>query len=238
MPKKNMTPEQKQAWGAKMKAAREAKRITNNPPQVDQNNIDEILSRLREAESQLASLRGGEPNVTAKGVTGVITKASLNPKDYPDPRGRLFEESRLTLKGFNRDWFDLNWEIKRVNSETYEGFKMVQPKFYMELVKIMEDDEGRPSNKRYVVCSGSFFEDPDAFIEIASQNGIDLPETLHKPFLDEMRYLTIRDWLMEAFYPAKSTQPKSNKIETVIANRLVEVYEVNSENPEAMFAKL
>lgn len=245
-PKKG-SPEAK-AIGERLKAARQAKKsaetIVNNPPQVDQNNVAALLKRIEELEKNKffasePSPVSQAPSVTERGFQGVIQKASLDPKNYPNPIDRLFEEQRLILKGFTRDWFDLSWSVGKVNSETYEGFKMVQPKFVLELIKILEDDAGEPSNKRFVVCSGTFFEDADAFVAIANQYGLDVPETLKRDFMDEMRYLEIRDWLLEAFYPPRPSQPKSNKKEMVIGNRLVEVFEINSETSEVIpFDKL
>jgi hypothetical protein len=43
-----------------------------------------------------------------------------------------------------------------------------------------------------------------------------------------MRYLRMRDWLMEAFYPPKP-QVVQGRHEEVIGNRVVEVFTVNQE---------
>lgn len=229
-PKKG-SPEAK-AIGERLKAARAAKKTAEQirTPEIDQNDVSALLKRIQELEQK----QFFAPTAPVSTTRTVITKYSFNPKDYPDPRDRFFEESKLRLKGFTRDWFDLGWEVAKVNYEE-DGQKMVAPRFELELYKIMEDEEtGEPTNKRYTICRGLFFEDPDSFVSIANQHGLNVPESLHNEFLDEMRYLMMRDWLLEAFYPPRSTQAKKNKKEVVIGNRLVEVFEINSENSETM----
>jgi hypothetical protein len=256
MPKKNMTPAAKKAWGEKMKAAREAKANQNTPasetlktseparpsvevsasiPEIntDEITVAELLARIKELEAQrFFTPPPVDPGATvsSRGITGTITKYSTNPKDYPDPRERLFGEAKLKLKGFSRDWWDLEWIVSRVNYDTKDGIHMAEPKFQIRLIRIIEDPEtGLPSNKRYTLWKGTFFEDPEAAIQVAAQYGIEVGEEMEKVFLDEMRYLRMRDWLLEAFFPPKPSQDKVNKTETVIGNRLVEVYEINSQ---------
>ncbi len=211
-------------------------------------SVADLMKRILELEqrqffqaSQSApGLQQQGAQVSARGLVGTVTKYSVNPKDYPDPRDQLFEEPKLRLKGFNRDWWDLEFTITPVNYDTKDGIHMSEPKFQIRLIRIVEDpDTGEPSNKRYVLWKGSFFEDEGAAIAVAAQHGIQIPPELEASFLNEMRYLRMRDWLMEAFYPPKPTQDKANKVETVIANRLVEVYEINSVNSETIpFEKL
>jgi hypothetical protein len=247
MPKKDMSPEERKAWGEKMKAAREAKKAETvtappaEPPEtpeenVDQNDLRALLKRIEELESQKFFPKDTPTTPTSKTV---VTKFSFNPKDYPDPRERLFTEPKLTLKGFNKDWWDLGWEVQKVNYEE-DGVKLAAPRFLLEIYRIMEDEEtGEPSAKRYVAKKGNFFEDPDSFLVIAEQHGHVIPESFTGEFMNEMRYLAMRDWLVDFFYPPNNTEKKSNKTETVIGNRLVEVFEISSEESSAIpFAQL
>lgn len=267
MPKKNMTPAEKKAWGEKMRLAREAKaqeraseqkldtvlsaeaagdlnpeplEVSPSAPEtnVGEDTVTQLLKRIEELEKRQFFQQPVPPQqqnaqVTSGGIVGTVTKYSVNPKDYPDPRDQLFEEPRLKLKGFNRDWWDLEWTVGRVNYETKDRINTSEPKFQLKLIRIIEDPEtGEPSAKRYPLWKGTWFEDPQAAIQVALDYGIEVSEEMHKTFLDEMRYLRIRDWLLEAFYPPKPNQQKMNKTETVIGNRLVEVYEVNSTKSE------
>jgi hypothetical protein len=211
---------------------------SDSAPEVNtqgEDTVTQLLKRIEELEKRQFFQQPVPPvapgaQVTSGGIVGTVTKYSINPKDYPDPRDRLFEEKRLQLKGFNRDWWDLEWIVGRVNYETKDRVNTVEPKFQLRLIRIIEDPEtGEPSNKRYTLWKGTFFEDPQAAIQVALDHGFEVSEQMEKAFLDEMRYLRMRDWLLEAFYPPKPSQQKINKTETVIGNRLVEVYEINSQ---------
>lgn len=207
-----------------------------------ESELDQLKRHVQELSGVIANLQRQQvppvqqgAQVTSRGITGTVTKFSTNPKDYPDPRDRLFEEPKLKLKDFNRNWWDLEWEVTRVNYDTKDGIHMAEPKFQLRLIRILEDPEtGEPSNKRFTFWKGTFFEDPEAAIQVAAQYGIEVGEQMEKEFLNEMRYLRFRDWLLEAFYAPKPSQEKINKVETVINNRLVEVYEINSPNSETI----
>jgi hypothetical protein len=176
--------------------------------------------------------------VTSQGIVGTTVKYN-DPKSYPDPRDRLFQEPRLTIQGFNRDWWDLEWAVSAFRWQGKDNLWFSEPKFDLQLIRIVPDEEGMPSKRRYVLHKVTLFEDPDAAMQVANQYGLEVPEHLEQAFLDEMRYLRIRDWVLESFYPPKPTQQKMNKVETVIGNKLVEVYEINSaESTEVPFQNL
>lgn len=231
-PKKG-SPEAK-AWAAKMKAKREAKKVEDpTPPQIDQNDVGALLRRIEELEKQ-RFFQEPQPQVTARGIVGTVTRYSVDPKDYPDPRERLANEPKLEQHAFKHN-FELDWDVGVSSYQTKDGINMREPRFHLNLLRIiMDEDTGEPTNKRYTVCKGVFFEDPDAALVVAREKGLEIPEYAEKPFLDEMRYLQMRDWVLEAFYPPKPNQNKINKTETVIGNRLVEVFEINSEQAETI----
>lgn len=252
MPKKNMSPEERKAWGEKMKAARLAKAqaaapvappsVGEEPPvevspeetvsQVD--DVDELRKQVEELRQVLLSQGAQQhqtPVVTDRGIRGTRIKFSLDPKNYPTKEEifeKLLQEAKLTIQGFGRDWWDINYEIGKVNYETKDGINTTEPKFRVELIRIIPDEEGMPSKKRYVIHKLTLFEDPDAAIQVANQMGIDVPDFLEKDFLDEMRYIRIRDWIAESFYKPRPTQPRTNMREQVVENRLVNVWEANS----------
>jgi hypothetical protein len=274
MPKKVWTPEERQAFGEKMKARREEKQkereaqegtqshsepqtpssqnveepqalpqVEASKPQLEEPSQDELLKRVKELESYLFRMVGNQtqgqqsgPQIsTHGGIQGTLVKYSVNPKDYPDPRDRLFEEPRLILQNFNRTWWDLEFEVTSVNYQTKDGINIKEPKFQLKLIRIIADpDTEEPSNKRYVLHKATFFEDPQAAIDVANQHGLKVAEELEKAFLDEMRYLRMRDWLLESFYLPKPDSAKQKVTEQVIENRLVKVYEHSSQNAESV----
>lgn len=245
MPKKNMTPEERKAWGEKMKAARAAKKQEVEVPETKEQeeilsseDIQALVRRVKELESNFARSAAktdfyqNKPEVTRQGaLVGSFEKYIIDPAAYPDPCERLAKEPRL-----RRFAFDINYELKftvsTVQYQTQDGVNTREPRFTLELINIHMDEEGNPTNKRHVIRTCILHEDPQAAIEIARQNGVEIGDD-EKAFLDEMRYLRMRDWLLEAFYPAKP-QSNNNAKEEVIGNQVVKVYEVNSPNPQAI----
>lgn len=232
MPKKKLTAEQRKAIGERLKnarAAKKAKEIQDSPAKIDNSDVDKLLKRIEELE------RGkffSQPQTPVKS----ITKYSIAAKDYPDPRERLAKETRLEPFGFSHN-FELDWRVGKVNFDK-DGVHYVEPRFELDLNVIVKDEEGNPTAKRYTLKTDMFFEDPDSFIDIANRHGIEVPENLMDDFMNEMRYMSARDWLIECFYPPKKTNPEDIK-EEVIGNRLVKVFEKSSEETSTVpFGKL
>lgn len=225
-----------------MKARRAAAKATPDAQKEDivqNDDIKVLLNRVAELESRL-NLPPQNTTPQAYSPAKVVTKFSLNPKDYPDPRVRLSEEARLAKFAFPLN-YELDWEIQRVNYED-GGVKYVAPRFVLKLLgKVIDEDTNEPKKtydpqtkdwkeQRYIIRQGIFLEDPESYIYVANQNGYDVPETVQQDFIDEMRYLTMRDWLFGWFFPQLPDNKKQNKQEQVIGNRVVEIYEVSSES--------
>lgn len=204
----------------------------------EEANVDELRSRVSEMQDLLIKFmaQGATPQgnqATVHGIVGTTTKFSVEPKDYPDPTIRIADEPKLQRFAFKHN-YELTWAVSSVAYTTKDNLNFREPKFSVELRRIMLDDEGEPTNKRFTIRKATFFEDPDAALAIAREQGYELPETTHKDFLDEMRYLRVRDWVFEAFYPPQITETKRDKKEMVINNRLVEVFEISSPDSQAM----
>jgi hypothetical protein len=173
------------------------------------------------------------PQFGPQGMVGTRIKYIMDKSNYPDPTARLADEPRLARFAFKQN-YELNYEIGVSLYATKDGYQEKQPKFTLQLIRIMFDDEtGEPTNQRYVICQVIFHEDPEAAIAIANEQGFDMATIPEREFLNEMRYLRMRDWLMECFYPRRPS-PSKNKKEMVIGNKVVQVFEINSEDAQAM----
>lgn len=258
MPKKEWTPEERAAFGAKMKAARGKK----DTPKVEKDNVaqydetqkalDESLTgptkqeeqiltneeardlirRVKELESNFqrsavkADYYKDKPEVDRRGaLIGSFEKYILDPRQYPDPTERLSNEPRLRQFAFQTN-YELKFDIATTSYQTLEGVHTKEPRFTLTLVKVELDDNGEPTTKRYNLRSMVLHEDPDAALAIAREQDVEVGDD-NKAFLDEMRYLRMRDTLLEWFYP-RPTPSTQNGNEEVRDNRVVSIYEVST----------
>lgn len=204
--------------------------VTTNASEQD---MQTILKQALEAIATLATLTGQKNSPTgvngAGKLTGTIEKYAMDPARYPDPSERLANEARLKRFGFKEN-YALRYEISSSEYTTIDNIRMREPKFILDLVRIVFDEEtGIPTDGRYVEYRMIMHEDPDSALWVARENGLNVDDYDETTFLNEMRYLQMRDWLLECFYKPKSTSV-TNKREMVINGKLVEYFEVSSES--------
>lgn len=241
-PKKG-SPEAK-AWGEQMKKQRAAKseqKTVIDEGVVDdvagEQGLDELRAQMQEVMETNALLKAvllnpssnqssGQSGINvskAGGLVGEVEKYLIDPDHYPDPTTRLSAEPKL-VAALN---FPYNYELQyTVGVSSYEnkaGVNMREPKFTIGLHRIVIDEQGNQTDKRYVARRLVFHEDPQAALVIARDNGIAVDRTNEKAFLDEMRYLRCRDWLFDIFWPKPAQESESIK-EEVIGNTLVQVF--------------
>jgi len=195
-------------------------------------DIAELIRQVQELKAEKQSFTGGAP---AQGLQtnngrliGTFEKYLVNPANYPDPTERLKNEPKLARFAFPLN-YELNFKVDTTSYETKDGINTKEPRFTLQLIKIVMDEETyEPTNKRYMLYQMIFHEDPQAALITAQEHGLEVDEQNEKAFLDEMRYLRMRDWLfgLTPFYPQKA-QTQKGKHEAVIGNRIVEVYEVS-----------
>lgn len=169
-------------------------------------------------------------------LIGSLEKYPLAPTDYPNPIERLFKEARLARFALQEN-YDLMWKISTVEYTTIDNVRVKEPRFTLELGRKLYDEEtGEPlydedGNQRgYIISRFIMHEDPDAALVIARDEGIDVDETNEKAFLDEMRYLRCRDWLLECFFPTPIK--KMAKKTMVVGGTEVETYTITSTKSE------
>lgn len=231
------------------------------PPTVapDQSTLDlqAQVKELQETQALMkALLLNQSQGQAAQGIdigrgnklVGEVEKYLIDPANYPDPTPRLAKEKRLAPLAFNYN-YELMYKVDVSNYETKTGINMKEPKFLITLLKAVIDDQGEkvrilnPTTKKmedkyYIARNLVFHEDPQAAIVIARENGLEVDKTNEKAFLDEMRYLRVRDWLFDIFWP-KPVQPGTQIREEVIGGTIVQVFTKNSEESSNVdFTKL
>jgi len=233
---KRGSPEAK-AWGVQMREARRAKQILaapSIPSDQDESDLIKQIKELKDNQELLkAALLHSGPQVTDRGVIGTREKYRLDPDLYPDPRERLAEQEQFKRLAFSENW-ELDWAISPTRYQTVDGIWQTEPRFTLKLIKIIFDDKTyEKTNRRYVARQLIMHEDPEAAVVIAREQGLPVDEKNELNFLNEMRFIRMRDWLIETFFPPP-TPINQNKRQVVIDNQLVELYEITSESKESI----
>lgn len=244
MPKKNMTPEERKAFGDKMKAAREAKKATaaEKPATVEigQDQLQALMERLNKLESNKTETSNGSAQINNLGrAVGVMQKYSVDPADYANPIPELMAVKELERFAFKENYY-MTWDVEQTQYETKYGTSFSEPRFQLRLYKRLYDEDGTPMVKvdntgkpvldaqgkeqfrAYLVKQAFFFEDPAASMKEALALGIPVTNANSKDFLEKMRKLRYRQWLVEIFNRPK-TSSTSRKEQMVIGSSIVQV---------------
>lgn len=250
MPRKAWTEEERRAFGLRMKAARAKKetpqtntqkeqepQITNTVENTDIGELQKQIEELRAAMKFMAPAAPVAPQVQvgANGLIGTVNRYNIDPLNYPDPRERLYDEKLLTRFAFKEN-YELTWSVTNTSYTTIDNIRTREPKFTLELLKVQIDEQTSEKMRgRYLISTAIFHEDPDAAVAIAKEKGLQIDENNQKEFLDEMRYMRIRDWLLDCFLDPKPVQAKQNRKEVVLGNKTVPFFEINSiEKPDSL----
>lgn len=221
----------------------------DNPSEL-LKQVLELKEIIESQNARIAGLESGAAPATPAGLStptfdragqtvGVFEKYAIDPARYPDPRARLATESRLAKFAFDLNYF-LLWGVSQNRYQTVDKQWIVEPRFTLTLGRWREDPntgeevrDGNGDRVGFVICRLVFHEDPDAAIIVARDNGINIDQFNQIDFLNEMRYLRMRDWLLELFYPPRKAAAASKKQE-VIGNKLVDVIAVSSVDAAAI----
>ena len=210
------------------------------PEQIAEDyNIDELMRQMREMKENMdlmraVMLKGADtsretPKMDRQGdLVGEWEKYLVDPAAYPNPTERLKSEPRLKPIAFDYN-YEMDYEVGVSAYQTKTGRNIREPKFQITLNRIVMDDQGNPTNKRYIARKLVFHEDPQAAIVIARDNNIEVNEQDERLFLNEMRYLRVRDWLFDIFWP-KPIDEKAQIRDEVIGGTVVQVFTKNSVN--------
>lgn len=205
---------------------------------ASETSQSELLNRTLEAIALLAEASGNKaqgPRIENGKLTGTMDRFPVDSTLYEDFTPRLAADPTLARFGFKENyWLDYKFEVVRY--QTIDNIWMQEPKITIDLNRRQFDEQtGEPTGGAFKMYRIVIHEDPDTAVYIARLNGINVPDDPagERAFLNEMRFLQVRDWLRECFMPKKPTG-HNNKREMVINGRLVEYFEVNSENAQSL----
>lgn len=249
MPKKEWTPEERKAFGDKMRAAREKREaeklqiapLLEEKEEVEQpkeaqadiikeSSLESVLARALEAIANMNSGQASEAQAQLNSVgkmTGSRIKYALDKELYPSPTERLMKTPQLKRFAFEEN-YRLEYEVTSSEYTTIDNIRTKEPKFTLDLICKVWDDDGKVKGE-YLQKRVIMHEDPDTALLVARQNDIDI-EGYEKEldFLNEMRFLQMRDWLLEQFFP-KGITNKREKQDMVIDGKLVQYWAINKE---------
>lgn len=238
MPKRTLSPEHL----AKLQAGRLKKRQENqtkvaDKPQVtlDEDKFKELMDRLARLEESKTQTLTSPPNQGFDQFgkpQGVMQKYSIDPSYYNDPRDGLYDLPELKRQAM-RENFHIDWEVEQLIYETKYGTSFSEPKFTLTLFQKRFDDEGKeivktaPDGKVYhpriVRQVGIFFEDPVAAIKVAQELGLPIDNANTREFLEQMRFMRYKQWLLEIFNPTRPTSTATKRHQEVIGGKVYQV---------------
>lgn len=207
--------------------------VVDNPVTIYNDELDILKKQIEELKNELRFQRPTQnvAQVSGTKLVGRTDRFIVDKNYYPSPIERLSNEPKLDRFAFKLN-YELNFGVSSVSYQTVDGLNMREPRFTLDLNKIiLNEDTGEPTNERYNIATLIMHEDPDAAITIATDNGLVIDEDNEKDFLDEMRYIRMRDWLLRLFYPVPVKDVKKVRSE-VIGNRLVQIFEANGESAQ------
>lgn len=219
-----------------------SQQMTPQEDTITSEDYADLLREIRELKKKVWQNETRPESIQLKGgkLIGTVTKYDLDAAVYPDPVSRLAKEPKLARYAFVEN-YDLKFNVSISEYETIDGIRTKEPKFTLELIgKIFDEETGELTKGRYIICRLIMHEDPGAALVIARDNDLEVDEADEEAFLNEMRYIRMRDWLTKCFVP-EIPKKDNRKKEMVIGGKIVEYFEVDdyAENtPEKPFGSL
>lgn len=254
MPKKGqqLTEEQKEVLRERMAKARAARKAkaqqstqenknpepkTTQPQEPASTELDvsqltkmvlELQEQLKSSQALTEAFRQGQASAQPQSQQSRISRTlfSEDLSVYESPVPRLLKEPRLQRIAFEHN-YDVDYTVVMTKSiEKKDGTLERQPQFNVELQGVVFDDNGEPTNKRFIARKMVFFEDPDTAINIAEKNGLSMDNFPSEiDFLNQMRYLRVRDWVFDFFWPPVNQGNKSDIKDEVIGGQVVRTFQ-------------
>ena len=244
MAKREWTDAERKAFGDKMRAARRQKNVTevkdepqlqeeaqtsqtqgSSPKQItlDEDKFNQLMERLSKLEGSKTESSTSDTGFDQFGKpTGVIQRYSLDPSHYISPVARLLVIPELQRYAV-ADNYEITWNVDQTVYETKYGTSMADPKFTLVLKKKIYDDKGELTDRRILVQTGVFFEDPAASVQEALQLGLPIDKANTPEFLDQMRFLRYKQWLMDIFNPQLPRTTKARITDQVIDGKAYQI---------------
>lgn len=190
--------------------------------------VRELQEKLEASNAVSEAYRQGQSSAQPQQpqVRGIRQLFSEDLSVYESPVPRLLQEPRLQRIAFEHN-YDLEYQVSMTRAiDKKDGSMERQPQFNIELQGVIFDDDGEPTSKRFVARKMTFFEDPDTAIHMAEKAGLSMDNfNGEQDFLNQMRYMRVRDWLFDFFWPKPSDGQKTDFKDEVIGGQVVRTFQ-------------
>lgn len=255
MPRKKWTPEERAAFGEKMRAAREAK-LKEKVPTVSEVELPEVPTEPTTAPElppqvaapavamtaeqfemllQRFSSMGQEPKKVES--VGIIERFPIRPENYKNPVEELMDSPKFRRFGM-RDNFALDWVVTPTKYETKQGQWYTEPRFELTFKRKQLDDNGneivrhdkfgKAFHPRIVLGRASFFIDPPADMIEAELAGLDEAGLSDEELQDRMMFWRYHMWVEERLVPKQPEKTTNALKEEVIGGRAYQIEEFSA----------
>lgn len=196
---------------------------------LTQEQFQSLMNRLNTLEDSRTEIHTEPPqSIDANGrPIGIMVKYSVDPAHYRDPRDTLYGLKKLQKYAL-ADNYMIDYEVEQQIVDTKYGTSYLHPKFILKLWRKMFDDDDNPTDKRFLIQTGIFFEDPETSIKEALSLGLPVEEANESDFLEKMRFYRYEQWLLDIFNPKRLTSTKPKVRDEVIAGKVYQVEEYSN----------
>lgn len=228
---KEWTEEERKVFGEKMKAARNEQ--TKPTKEVKTSQEEEKVTLTKEQFDALMSRLESVENVKTTSTTpisgfdqfgkptGIIQRYNIDPSHYTSPVDRLYDIQELKREAL-RENYELIWDVDQIVYETKYGTSFADPKFSIVLKRKVYDG-GELTDRRIIIQTGVFFEDPAASVKEAIGLGLPINNSNTPEFLEQMRYLRYKQWLLDIFNPQLPKSTKAQAHDEVIDGKVYSI---------------
>lgn len=256
MARKPMSEEEKQALRERLAKARAAKAEKQAQPQTNnqsdspkqenaqtqntinltQEQFDQLLNRIAVAEAAIANKSiAPEQAIQAKaemqgvsmgrnGLQGIIYKWPIEQDYYPNPAERILNMPELSRFAPHQN-YEVKWEVSGVEYEK-ANINYAEPRFKVQILRVMFDDMGQPTNQRAIVGTHYQHEDENVVRMIARDMGLDTSD--ERALMDEVRFQRIRRWVLDLLTPYRQADKVESITEMVIDGKVIPVIDVST----------
>lgn len=214
----------------------------NNSEQQPVNATDLLLQKLMaeieelkkqknpemtpEAALQYTAQMQGQPVVGKNGIQGKMFRYPVEKSYYPNPIERLYDEPTLSRFNLRENYF-FDWEVEGIEYEKY-GVTYAEPKFTVRIFRKLYGEDGMPNGKYALINRQVQHEDEVVARAAADKLGITDEFEDFQAMMNEMRYMRIRQWLLDLFKPPQVTTHNQVPTQQVIDGKVVEVFDTEA----------